>query len=370
MTNDESILDRVLQSKQAKDLNNLRPLEAIEELFRELTEKDQDILLRRFGLAEEKKESLESIGKSYGLTRERIRQIEADAIRKIRESEKLEGFISHLETTLSGILEEHGGAMEEEHLFEHLLEVAGDTGQHRQSILFIMDKLSEKYESIRHDRRWLNGWKLSSAQLVRLEDALVAALSIMEEAKRPLQFDDFHSRMKKHEVYAKHNLDDRVTLSLLKLARNVGENPYGEYGLIDWPEIHPRRMSDKIYIVLKKHGEPLHFVVIAEHINKAGFDHKTALPQTVHNELIVDERFVLIGRGIYALVEWGYQPGIVSEVIEKVLAEAEGPLTKEEIIRQVLKQRMVKRATVYISLINKSRFKKLEDGRYTLSSLE
>lgn len=366
--NEGSVLDRVLQSKQTKELHNLQPLEVIEELFRELSEKERDVLRRRFGLQVDDKESLESIGKSYGLTRERIRQVEGEAIRKIRESAKLHDFLQHIESLLATILEEHGGAMEEEHLFERLLEVAGDTGQHRQSLLFIMDKLSEKFEAVRRAERWLPGWKLTASELTHLEDLLEAALTIIKAEKRPLEFQALHEQMKGKATYQQHNASEPMLLSVLKLAKDIDENPYGEFGLLEWPEIKPRRMGDKIYIVLKKHGQPLHFVEIAEHINKAGFDRKRALPQTVHNELIVDPRFVLIGRGIYALAEWGYQPGIVSDVITTVLQEAQQPLTKEQIIDAVLKKRRVKPATIYISLINKDRFQKLPDGRYALTA--
>lgn len=366
-TQDNSLLDRVMQSKQSKEITGLRPLEIIGELFKELSEKERDILMRRFGLAQQsKKESLESIGQTYKLTRERIRQIEADAIRKIRQSTKLLGFLQHIEAVLSQILEEHGGAMEEEHLFERLLEVAGDTASHRQSLLFLMDKLSDKYDSISRHEQWLPGWRLSVVQLDHLQEILAAVEKSVKSKNTPMTFEDIHDLLQKDPIYAKHGVNEKMLLSVLKLARSIDENPYGEFGLTEWPDISPRRMSDKIFIVLKKHGQPLHFVEIAEHINKAGFDHKKALPQTVHNELIVDKRFVLIGRGIYALTEWGYEPGIVSDVIAKVLRESGRPMSKDQIIDEVLKRRMVKKATIYISLINKNKFTKNEDGTYSL----
>jgi len=110
----------------------------------------------------------------------------------------------------------------------------------------------------------------------------------------------------------------------------------------------------------------LHFREIADYINKADFDSKKAHPATIHNELILNDKFVLIGRGIYALTEWGYQPGTVAEVIVELLKESEKPLSKGEIVRKVLDSRMVKKSTINLALTNKNKFKKLENGSYLL----
>ena len=55
----------------------------------------------------------------------------------------------------------------------------------------------------------------------------------------------------------------------------------------------------------------MHFKEVAEAISKT-FGKKTHYA-TCHNELIKDSRFVLVGRGMYALAEWGYQAGIAPQ---------------------------------------------------------
>jgi len=134
-------------------------------------------------------------------------------------------------------------------------------------------------------------------------------------------------------------------------------------GLRDWPEICPMTVRDKIYLVLKKYGKPLHFEDIAHHINKVGFDRQPALAPTVHNELIKDDRFVLVGRGLYGLREFGYEPGTAREVIAKVL-KSEGPLTPPQLVAQVNKQRFFKPNTVLINLQNRAFFERTPDGKY------
>jgi hypothetical protein len=90
---------------------------------------------------------------------------------------------------------------------------------------------------------------------------------------------------------------------------------------------------------------------------------KRAHEATTHNELIKDDRFVLVGRGLYALAEWGYVSGVVRDVIRKVLNKY-GPMTREEIFNKVMKERYVKENTVLVNLQNSTYFKKDADGKY------
>ncbi len=84
---------------------------------------------------------------------------------------------------------------------------------------------------------------------------------------------------------------------------------------------------------------------------------------TVHNELIKDNRFVLVGRGMYALREHGFEPGIARDVIKKILA-TKGPLRVDAVVAEVNKQRFFKANTVVINLQNKDYFERLADGKY------
>jgi hypothetical protein len=148
-------------------------------------------------------------------------------------------------------------------------------------------------------------------------------------------------------------------VSYLEISKNIQRNSEGLFGLREWPEINPRGVKDKAYLVFKKQNKPLHFTQVASLIGQA-------LPQTVHNELIKDPRFVLVGRGTYALKEWGYEPGRVREVIFKILSKEKKPLTKKEILAKVLKQRLVKETTVLLNLSNKEYFLKNPQGKYQI----
>jgi hypothetical protein len=162
------------------------------------------------------------------------------------------------------------------------------------------------------------------------------------------------------------NFPTKMFSVVLQIAKSIDKNIFGEIGLSYWPEISPQGVKDRAYLMLKKEGEPKHFTAITELINKI-FSDRPAYTQTVHNELIKDARFVLVGRGTYALIEWGYEPGTVEEVIEKILSESKKPLSRKEIIDLVLTKRQVRPNTIVLNLHRSSKVKKTQDGRYVLA---
>jgi len=145
-------------------------------------------------------------------------------------------------------------------------------------------------------------------------------------------------------------------------SKNIGKNPLGEWGRMTAPAIRTKGIRDYAYLAIKRKGAPMHFSEVAETIGTV-FS-KKAHVATTHNELIKDPSFVLVGRGLYALTEWGYTPGVVRDVIRDVL-KAEGPLKKDEVIKHVKKARFVKDNTILVNLNDSRYFKRMKDGRYS-----
>ena len=123
-------------------------------------------------------------------------------------------------------------------------------------------------------------------------------------------------------------------------------------------------IRDHAYLVVKRHGSPMHFREVAESIKNL-FNRK-AHEATTHNELIKDCRFVLVGRGMYALQEWGYVPGVVKDVLKDILGK-HGPLSQNEIIERVRKERYVKDNTIIVNLQDRNFFKRLSNSTYILT---
>ncbi len=343
-------------STPASDLRSLT-----EAMLKVLDARSKDIIVRRFGLKKDRRETLESIGQEYGITRERVRQIEANA-RKVLAA--LEEIYAPARATLASIFTEHGGALAEHHVVELTQE---RTNQDVPSNLvhFHLHILPE-FTFVSRAKLFDPHWRQEQVLHPRLEDIIIAATEILKKHNHPLALDELIGNIQTKLGVLEEDLSRRTIYAALVASKNIGPTAFDEWGLIGWAETTPRGVGDKAYAVLRRHGKPAHFREITSLINEAGFDHKRANPQTVHNELIKDSRFVLVGRGLYGLKEWGYMSGTVADVLEAILREAEAPLTREELIDEVLKQRLVKKNTILLSLQNTSRFRKTDENRYTL----
>jgi DNA-directed RNA polymerase delta subunit len=142
--------------------------------------------------------------------------------------------------------------------------------------------------------------------------------------------------------------------------KKLGEN---EWGLQEWRHINPKSIHDKALIVMRKIRKPMHFIQIANAISAEAFDNRPVTVQAVHNDLIRYTDFVLVGRGMYALREWGYDPGTVADVIASILKE-HGPLTKKEIVKRVQDQRDVKVGTISLNLQKEKAFTRVGRAVY------
>lgn len=377
-----SILDQVRKNQFKDKLAGFNPHETLSTLLARLNDKERDVVQRRFGLSADDKQTLEEIGKHYGITRERVRQIENLSIKKLRELRELRDEIKDAEHVVGQLLEQYGGVMEESFFLEHVLNYLETHPKSENSLLFLAEHIfSDNVSKVRPDRHFNPVWRLGTAEIEPIKEIINVMTDIIEVAGKPLALDDLLSRFKNSEFYQKNRerilsattfLEatdedvDRMLESYLRVSRRIKQDLFNEWGLVSWGRVQPKKINDKIYIVLKKSGKPLHFTEIAQRINDMKFDEKVAYPPTVHNELILDEKYVLVGRGMYALREWGYQPGSVATVVESILRE-HGPLTKNEIIEKVLATRNVKPSTVYLSLMNNARITKGADNRYQLA---
>lgn len=367
--NASGILDKVLTSQHEREKQVLNPQEVIIQFFKQLTSKESDVLKRRYALNGQEKETLESIGASYEVTRERIRQIESIAIRKIQRLPQFEDLVGSFDHVVSNLLTEHGGLMSEELLLEKLLMEGKDNNENRRATLFLLSEiLGEKFNFIPENKEFRSTWKAQTISMDFWREVVDLLTQMITSHGKPMHSQKIMEMFSEHEFARQneHRLSHDVIVAFLSVPRHISRNPFNEYGLTDWGLVVPRRMNDKIMLILEKEDRPLHFREIAKKISHV-FS-KTAYAPTVHNELILNEEYVLVGRGIYALKSWGYQPGVVADVLCEVIRKAGKPLTRKEIVEGVLKQRIVKKNTIHLALTDRKRFKKTDDGRYVLAT--
>ncbi|MEK7538163.1 MAG: sigma factor-like helix-turn-helix DNA-binding protein [Patescibacteria group bacterium] len=368
-TPNANLLDRVLQSQQSETLEHFDPLETVNQLLKLLSSKEADVLRRRYGLGPNEPETLEVIGRSYQVTRERVRQIQHWAIKHLRQAPPTNQLLHGLTLVLQQLLESRGGLMLEEELLQRLQGTGQSTRSRQAAVRFLLAQLlNGKVERV-EDASYKPYWKSSFANLALLASTIAAAERILIAVSKPVTQSELLRRLAVSELVHDQapQLTEDILLSYLSVSTNVERNPFGELGLRTWGTIVPKRMHDKILLVMRKHGRPMHFQEITKRINEIGFDHRQAYPPTVHNELILNKEYVLVGRGIYALREWGYKPGVVADVLVDILRQAGAPLTRDELIAKVLQQRLVKKNTIALALTNKKTFRRLADGRYGLA---
>lgn len=348
-------------------MNNTNYSQIYQKLTKGLSPKTKDIFDRRFGvgapLSSGAPETLEAIGKTFGITRERVRQIEEAGFNVIRKNNK--EAINAIFADFENYFKENGGFKKEENILE---ELGGKKA--RPYVLFLLtlgDGFSRVCEKKDYHYFWSN---LPNAQS-KVKETLGALVSEMKKIGKPITKQDFYSK-----IASKCGLSEKSALSCLEVSKRIQPNPEGDLGLIEWPEIKPRGVKDKAFLVFKKHGKPLHFTEVASLIDKLELNslvssgQRKTYPQTVHNELIKDARFVLVGRGTYALAEWGYVEGTIRDVITKVLKENNGPIHKDEVVKKVLAQRLVAKNTVLMNLNNKKYFEKDAGERYFLKGIK
>lgn len=335
-----------------------------------LSDKQKEVIKKRYGLPGDKPMTLEAIGKQYGVTRERIRQIEAGALDTLRKNindlgdivEKLKYQID----ILGGIRREERLLEETTHSFSDspLFSVNKEKDSLKNHISFLLD-LAPYFGHLYEKPVTHSAWYSDKDSLKKVDSIHKFSKKELNKAKKPLQLDEYHDFIRK--VMKEFKIKNESTaISYLDLSKEFAFNPFYEFGLSKWPLIKPTSVSTKAYLVMKKNGEPMHFSKIADAINEVDFDDdKKAQTSTVHNELIKnDDTFVLMGRGLYALADWGYRHGTVKDLLIEALEKK--AKTYRELVEELKGQRQVKDATVLINLQDKNIFKRVDQGKYAL----
>lgn len=321
-----------------------------------LSERGREIIMERHGLGKSvEKKTLEAIGKKYGITRERVRQIEKHSVSTIKSSSEYEK-CSHVFTELHDVIVGLGGIISENDLLNYLAKDKS-TQNHFHFLLYLDDCFNKEKEDDHFKHRWHIDSELS-AKIHESLHKLYQSLSDEELVSEPDMIKRFLMYLEDvSEDYKKEEIAKRW----LSISKKVSQNPLGEWGKTSSSNINTKGMRDYAFLVLRKHGEPIHFREVAKSIEEI-FNRKAHVA-TTHNELIKDPRFVLVGRGLYALKEWGYSGGVVRDVIKKVI-EKNGPLPAEKIIQEVLKERFVRENTILVNLQNSRYFRKDENNLF------
>jgi hypothetical protein len=332
-------------------------------VFIGFTDRQKSILTDRFGLRNEndEKKTLATIGEELNITRERVRQIESSALSRAKENIlKDKETVSSLKK-IEDYLVKNGGVLKKDVLLKYASQII--TGINENYLDFLVET-SGIFNISRENDEIYAFYFLSKKESNTALTFIKNWINFLRNKKSNNISPDFYESTFKEFLKNKSSLAP-FAKNYVVISKQIKNNIYGDFGLSEWPEINPLTMRDKIYLILKKKKKPLHFQEIAKLINDINFGTRRALIPTVHNELIKDDRFSLIGRGIYGLKEYGYESATAKEAISKVLNE-KGPLNSKDVVSHIGENYSFKQNTILINLQNKNFFERLADGRYKI----
>jgi hypothetical protein len=225
--------------------------------------------------------------------------------------------------------------------------------------------LGEDFKKHKEDDHFHAHFATDDKTATHVREALTKLYSSINEEDLVAEEEVFNRFMGHlNELIAEYKDNKEIIYRYLALSKVIGKNQLSEWGRTSSPHVKARGIKDYAYLIMRRANRPMHFKEVAQEINKT-FG-KRAHVATCHNELIKDSRFVLVGRGMYGLKDWGHTGGVVRDVITEVLKEAARPLSKDEIVKRVLAKRIVKPNTVLVNLQNTKHFRKVA-GDYTLA---
>ncbi len=322
-------------------------------------DREKEIISRRFGL-NDRKETLEQIGELLGITRERVRQLEKAILIRLKiaaENGKVPS-VREIERQMVRHLSEGGRVSKVSDLTDRIVD--GNSNAKQRAHVGFLSELAPGLTVVSENDHYHHAVGIKEhGDEKKVRTSVDEIVKTIKEHGEPIQSDALHAKLDKYE----HPDHVRALASISKNLAELKDN----WGLTKWPTVNPKNIRDKIYVILASNGKPMHFSDIAKAIKSSDFKRKDVTTQAIHNELIKDKRFVLIGRGIYALDSWGYSQGTVADIITSVLKKAGKPMHRDDIVREVLKSRQVKETTILLNLQSKPQFKRVSKATYELA---
>ncbi|MBD3360652.1 hypothetical protein GF366_02505, partial [Candidatus Peregrinibacteria bacterium] len=262
------------------------------------------------------------------------------------------------------VLEERGGVLLQTILVSEILNAIKSKDDVDANIIKLALNINQNIEKAEKTNLYNPFWRFKEIDLAVISTIIEAGIKVLKKKGDVISDQKLVTSIRQMLGDKLEKYSDPMIISSLEVDKRLKRIPEG-FGLMNWRHINPRSIRDKAYIILKKEKKPLHFVEIANKISEAGFDKKVVTTQAVHNELIRYNQFVLVGRGLYTLKEFGYNKGTVADVIENLLKK-KNPMTKQEIIDGVLKQRQVKKGTISLNLQKNPQFARVGRAVYKL----
>lgn len=336
------------------------PKDTAESLLSLVKKRDNEILRMRHGVDNDQPKTLEAIGQKFSLTRERVRQLQNQAIKTINKHGEYKKLTEATRRLILHTLEQFGGFISFDNLVNELNRMSKNETNEENAIKFLLSNFMTEADLVRDEnfKLSLRSFEIPFDFIVEVVDSiekifvtkngLLSSVEIMDEFKKS----EFYSvHQPEFDILLAGNGGDleKIIFSYINASQKFVQTPMDQWGLSEWEVVNPRRINGKIYLVLLAKQKPMHFTQIAEIINSSWTERRDIKAATVHNELIADDRFILIGKGTYGLKDWNFEGGTVVNLVKKMLAKNPN-LTTAEIIEQVKDKKMVKESTIRLAI--------------------
>lgn len=315
----------------------------IEDFFLILSQTEKEVITRRFSLNDQPKQTLETIGKHFDVTRERIRQIENNALKKLQRN-VMNSQIRKIAEIARKVLYENGSVMNTDMLISKILKEMNSDTQYCGNVVRFALRLDREMSEVRRDKNFDPFYHFTAISTEDIDTAYKAIKKSLQIRKDITSFAAIYKDINEDIPVSKQTME-----AIARSANTILEVNEGHIGLAKWRHINPKSIKDKAVLIFKQVKKPLHFIELANKISEFGDKRKSVTIQAVHNDLIRYDEFVLVGRGMYGLSEWGIPAGTVMDIIAQILKE-NGPLKRQEIITEVKKLRDVKENTISLNL--------------------
>ncbi|MDD2537212.1 MAG: sigma factor-like helix-turn-helix DNA-binding protein [Candidatus Absconditabacteria bacterium] len=330
--------------------------------------KERLVLMKKFGLGGEKGIPLQRIGQQYNLTRERIRQIETQALMRFRRLIVGNETYMNVLSEAKKILDAHGGLLAEDVLVSKLINRNLFKFSKSELRLILISDFDVTY--LKRNKYLYKAFYIEPLYEDLLTKMTLFVNDYFEKRNGSQDIYEFIAVLKdtflkeyKEVTYLRNDL---FYINFFAIVRGLSMFD-GKVGFDTFTDVNPKTMKLKVYYTMKRLNKPIHYQELPAHII-GWFPEKSVKINTIHNELVKNnDIFVNLGLGRYGLKEWGYEGGLVKDILVRIFEKNDRPMTVKELCKEVLKEKMVSPNTVMLNLQKyKDMFERIDKGVYQL----
>lgn len=342
-------------------IDSLSPKEFVEYMLSLLSsERDREILSRRWGFWDGEKTTLEELGANFALTRERVRQIQAKAeltVRGIYQIDSVQDwFIKTRQKQIEAYLaENHGAAKLEEVLPD-------DESENDLALKFISTVFGI------HPACAATSFPTSGKLEFASQELISKFLTIEENLKqiliskgKPADFAKAYSDLQRYDPSVEREFAKRV----IELSEVVGFDSAGHVCLRSWDCFNPQYITEMAAKALLEIGQPAHYTHIVDKMNVLFPTRAPFNLHSVHGRIIqADSKFVCVRPGVYALKNWGLaRPPFIKDFLVQSISSRGGTAIVDELAAEGRTRYGFKDTSVRMTLsFNTHIFKVMPDG--------